>query len=418
MNLYDFVIIGGGISGLYTAYSILYRFPTKRIIVLEKETRFGGRIHSFKNKYMEVESGAGRFHKKHVLLIELIKHLNLENKIIPISNHSQFIDCKNQKKSNMNNIFHELINQSKSFTKQQLINISFCDLLFTILKKREAIYFIESFGFSTEITTMNSYDAIILIKILFDDHFFILKGGLSQIIDSLLIKLTKMKCRIINNSNVKNIDHNELTSIFKITYNSNSKSNYLFTKQCICSIPVSNLNKLSIFHSITPIINKSIYCGSLCRIYSVFPLDKNGKVWFQGLTKFTTQNNLRMVIPINEKMGVIMISYTDGEYAKYWKNIYDKYGIQNMENQIKDLLFNCLKINIPSPIYTKMFYWDCGVGYWTKNTNSSLVSQKIYHPFSNKKLFICGEHYSTKHQQWMEGALETSKIVTDLIFKK
>jgi monoamine oxidase len=416
--MYDFVIIGGGISGLYTAHSILCRFPNKQIVILEKETRLGGRIYTFKNKYVSnIEAGAGRFHKKHKLLIELIKLLNLENQIISISKNAHYINCKNQQlysHSILDNIIYKLNFKSKLFTKKQLINILFRDFLFITLSEKDANYFIHSFGFSTEFNTMNSYDAIILIKVLFNDQFFVLKGGLSQIIENLVLKLKKMKCLIINNSTVKNIDHDELTSIFKITYN----STHIFTKQCICAIPVCNLTKLPIFHSIAPMLNNSIYCGSLCRIYSVFPLDTNGKVWFHGLTKFTTQNDLRMVIPINENTGVIMISYTDGEYANHWKDIHDKNGMRHVENKIKNLIFKCLNIHIPTPIYTKMFYWNCGVGYWKTNTNSYLISQQICHPFLNKTLFICGENYSNKHQQWIEGALETSNHITNLIFQK
>jgi len=36
----------------------------------------------------------------------------------------------------------------------------------------------------------------------------------------------------------------------------------------------------------------------------------------KGMPKLTTNNNLRMIIPISEKNGVIMISYTDNKFAK------------------------------------------------------------------------------------------------------
>ena len=35
--IYDFVIIGGGIVGISTAWQLLKRFPRKKIMVLEKE---------------------------------------------------------------------------------------------------------------------------------------------------------------------------------------------------------------------------------------------------------------------------------------------------------------------------------------------------------------------------------------------
>ena len=47
---YDIVIVGGGISGLFLAYKLV---NTKlNILVLEKESKFGGRVHTIsKNGY-------------------------------------------------------------------------------------------------------------------------------------------------------------------------------------------------------------------------------------------------------------------------------------------------------------------------------------------------------------------------------
>jgi len=36
-------------------------------------------------------------------------------------------------------------------------------------------------------------------------------------------------------------------------------------------------------------------------------------------------------------------------------------------------------------------------------------------PIPEMDLFICGEHFSDKNQQWMEGALETSQKVLDFL---
>ena len=37
----DLVVVGGGIVGLATAYSVLTRFPNKKVVVLEKESTLG-----------------------------------------------------------------------------------------------------------------------------------------------------------------------------------------------------------------------------------------------------------------------------------------------------------------------------------------------------------------------------------------
>ena len=133
-------------------------------------------------------------------------------------------------------------------------------------------------------------------------------------------------------------------------------------------------------------------------------------MWFDDLNKFTTNNNLRIVIPIRD--GVIMTSYTDNKYAKFWKNLYEKGGVEAMNRELLRLMEESTGIkNIPQPIETNIFYWDCGVGYWTVGTDSKEISEKIIQPLTGDNIFICGEHFSEKNQQWIEGALDTSERV-------
>jgi monoamine oxidase len=64
----------------------------------------------------------------------------------------------------------------------------------------------------------------------------------------------------------------------------------------------------------------------------------------------------------------------------------------------------------------RVFYWPCGVGYWGINANSQEISQKMIQPLiKHPNIYCCGEHFSEKNQQWMEGALETSQKVIDRI---
>ena len=83
--IYDFVIVGGGIGGLYTAYKLHLQFPKKTILVLEKENYLGGRVFTYRDKFMTVEAGAGRFSDKHTKLLKLIRELGLDSKIVPIT---------------------------------------------------------------------------------------------------------------------------------------------------------------------------------------------------------------------------------------------------------------------------------------------------------------------------------------------
>ena len=51
MTTYDIVIIGGGIAGIYTMYSLSIKFPQLKIILLETNKRFGGRVYTYNKHY-------------------------------------------------------------------------------------------------------------------------------------------------------------------------------------------------------------------------------------------------------------------------------------------------------------------------------------------------------------------------------
>jgi hypothetical protein len=158
-----------------------------------------------------------------------------------------------------------------------------------------------------------------------------------------------------------------------------------------------------------------VLSAPLCRIYAKYEVGGGG-VWFRGFPKMTTNNPLRMIIPMSEKDGVIMISYSDNIFAKFWKRLFNKGGIGLVEKEIIRLIKMSTGVDIPFAITMKMFYWDHGVGYWGVGSNSSQFYKDMMQPSgSDVELYLCGENFSENYQQWMEGALETSSRVIECI---
>ena len=461
---YDIIILGGGIAGIYTIYQLTKdpRFSQKRILLLEKTERLGGRVYStnpYKNHPEDViEAGAGRFSQKHILLNQLIKELHLENKIMKTSSESTYFpinpetnidfipsnilsnenilqplkDIVLYDKPKITELLLKVIAYSKLEDPDYLRSVSFVEYAKEILTMEEIKQIKDSFGYYSELVIMNTYDAIQLMENLNpDNNFYILKGGLSQINERMIDFVIKTQKKNPNPFKI-----NQKVMKIRPIFSQNEQEKYeiqtqnkkYITEKIICALPKNIVEKILFFKPIYSYLSK-IKCSPLCRIYSRFPIEKREKIWFENLPKLTTNNHLRIVIPINTEKGIIMISYTDNKFADYWNEIYLKDGTKVLNQKIKEEIEESTGIVIPrESLQTNVYYWECGVGYWGIGANSEEISQKMIQPFSNengsnekgtnekrimKNIYCCGEHYSEKFQQWIEGALETSNKVLE-----
>ena len=433
---YDYLILGGGIAGLYSAYQILKKTPHARLILLEKDDTLGGRVYTFTDKHMSVEAGAARFTQNHTHLWELIHDLRLASKIrkisgeatfmksvegiysmdLPIYHHSELTPHKIREliayHSNTDYsliaILTKIVSASYLDFFIDLHQISFLNYAKKVVSAAEVQHIVDSFGYYSELVIMNAHDAIELMKHLSpDNQYYTLSGGLGQIISELARRILAFPhTKIIVGSTVKSIHMIDGVSGGFMVEVSMSHNRYLqyYGNTCICALPKQVVEKFAIFSPVKSLFNH-LLCAPLCRIYSKFE-STDGKVWFKGLPKLTTNNNLRMVIPISEKDGTIMMSYTDNKFADFWMKLYDKHGLRGVNRELMRLIEMTTGIIIPYPKDTHVFYWKCGVGYWGVGADSKAISEKIACPYPGQKLYICGEHYSEKNQQWMEGALE------------
>ena len=434
---YDVIIVGGGISGLYTAYNLLKKHNSRsnsnsnknknnktvplKLLLVESNDYLGGRIYT--NEEHHYEAGAARFHDKQKRMINLIKELKLEDDMIPISSKIKFMPHPSNKYMDIdyfdkvvdiNTIIDEIIElkNDKKISYDEMINNSLLDLVDKkldkkypkIKKKLEEIY-----EYWSEISIMNSYDALKLFKNDFDTNkqFYILKNGLNQIINNLEKEIKNYGGTIKKNKFIETID--------KLNDSSYVLNNKYMCHTVILALPKHNLLNFKILnnHTSTKSLLNSVEESPLYRIYAKYPTNiLNTYCWFYKLPKITTNLKIKYIIPINYQNGLIMISYTDGKHSKYWVNKYtDETKIyEEIHKQLKKLFPN---YKIPQPEWVKHHYWNTGAAYWKIGSESSKLIHKIIKPLTDENIFICGENYSN-HQAWMEGALQTS----DLVLKK
>mgnify|MGYP006087583405 CR=1 FL=1 len=402
---FDIIVIGGGISGLNTIYQLLKRNNKLKIGLFEKNDYLGGRIYTHKEDNFYLEAGAGRFNQNHILLNSLITELKLEKYKTPIESNVSFCPSGVYNEDFfftdpfikiLNPVFSKIRNTSRRILQKKTF-IEFCS---EILEKEDVQYLIDSFGYYEQLMFMNCYDALHLFDSGMNtkNQFYVMNGGMSRIVEKLLENI-KTKCQIYKKCQIEDVKINK-DNIEVLT-----KNNIYTCKHCVFAIPKPNLENFKLFK---PIKNKlsAIKIKPLCRIYSQF----TNSTWFDEIEKTTTNNNNRYIIPINREKGLIMISYSDGKFARYW----DSLSKNQMMRELKENIFKTFGIKIPKPRYTKKCYWDIGTAFWLPNYDSTKLIPEIMKPFKSKNIYICGENYS-RSQAWIEGALETSNEVVKKI---
>ena len=474
-NHFENIIVGGGIAGLYTAYNILKNKKTFKqskhpgnVLILESSNQLGGRIQSYSDNKSKIqyEKGAARFSMGHKRLIALIKELGLDNKMFPIKNDVSYIPYPNNLHSQYQDkypTFDDLINdlnqhlKSKKVPHSKLLNMNLLEAFDAYLPKinqpttksksksksklnKSKNHSISKFAearyqYFSELYHFNAVEALRTFKQDFNlkVNYFVLGGGLSQIIDILTDKIKKMGGIIKTNTHISDIEETKNHYKGDLNGKSSSVSNaefkskiYKLNDKFTCNTLVlavttqalQSLNYIKSNKSLFSII-KSVNCRPLYRIYARYPNGPKGKVWFHDIGKVSTNLPIKFIIPYGEDKGVIMISYTDDKYADYWmkKNIdstpEDNIFQKELDKQLKQLFPNK---EIPEPMWVNHYYWKCGAGYWTKGSNSQQLMPKILHPSKNENLYITNENFS-KYQAWMEGALQTSNFILKKINK-
>jgi len=407
-----YLICGGGISGLYSALLLLDKKLANGtdIEIVEKSYRLGGRIMTIEKEGITFEAGAGRFSDNHTILINLINRYGLKDKIIPVSDLKQYRLVLNDSIILPNSEqIKELTNKLISLELDESMRYkTLAQLCVELFGMEIAELYITCFGYDDHFYTRNAYDGLISIKTQFHPktNYNILTCGLTQIVDNIKKELEESGVKIT--LNLKLVDWNETIAHF-IDFNG-KKINIEYSKLILAIdkhglVEFSNLkNKYeNILNSVTPI--------SKMRIYAKFPLDPNMKMaWFHGIHKTSTNNLIRTFIPINEKTGLCVISYSDYIVSKKWQDLsilgeLESTLMKNIREMYPDK-------KIPDPEWISNHFWHNGVYYYIPYVNSDHIREQIIQPYDN--IYICGECYSDT-QGWIEGALRTSIQVVDLI---
>ena len=187
MHIHDIVIIGGGISGLFLAYNLIQEDKYKDILLIEGSSELGGRIRSEKLDEIPLEMGGARFSSEHLRLLSLIKKLGFEDKIVELPKDIDHYYGNKKIKYDLNSKLGKLLKEKSKYSKKHLEKITLFQYSVEIYGYEESKKLQQMFGYDAEFLKLNAYSALEMFKedLLEDVSYYVLNGGLSQLINKL-----------------------------------------------------------------------------------------------------------------------------------------------------------------------------------------------------------------------------------------
>ena len=434
---YDYIIIGAGISGLYTAYLIKKHKANCKILILEANNYIGGRMGTDNFYSSKILTGAGIGRKKQdINLINLLKELKINYNEFTV-NHNYASDIV---KVDINKIMDELKDYYDKDKDKKPVNFK----TFATLVLGEQLY--KNFLINSGYRDYENEDAY---SVLTDYHMEYNTGkwtGLYIPWDDLINRLVD----IINSKNIKlNSTVTNINYLDKEVYVSNKK--YYFKKIILATTikPIQKLLKLPLY--------KQIKSQSFLRIYAKINTnyidimkekvsinvaeDHNNKL-LKVPTTLVVSSLLYKIIPINSDKGIYMIAYSDNKGAdKLNREIDNKVYFETLLAKSININNNTIKID-----KMKHYYWKEGTHYFlpykhmisckserlelsNKNKSICKINPKIKILNHNYKLdfikkaqnpkenvYVVGECIST-YQGWVEGAISSVNNIIQSILE-
>ena len=373
-NIYDFIIIGGGISGVTIGNKLYKKY--KNILLLESKNRLGGRIYSKKINDNYIEFGAKWVHGNvpHFKINGLeYFYEKYDNKIIQ---KFKIVDQKIPSKK-----------IDKILTKYSRLKIKnskdrYCNLINFSEDEKNTIDIIFSEDFGERICNL-SYS---------NNDFKIYKGKNKRIINGFSnIDLLKAKCPCKLNSKV--IDIVKIYIDNKVIYKIFTKDKCYFTKRIIFAIPLTILKDkfLNLLSEKKIKILEKLDMGKVNILALFFD-----KIFWNINTVYWFSHKYPNILFINGGKKILYIK----EYSK------DSNILKNYEKYIKYYFPNYIK---PIKIISKNWNKDKDIkGSWTYHKKNIKKSELKYLKKGENNIFLTGEH--TSHNRWgtVDGAYESA----------
>jgi protoporphyrinogen oxidase len=413
----DIVIVGAGAAGLRTAINLKKYKRDLNIRVLEANPEAGGRMYTYHTKVsgrpIQYDTGAGRIHSSHKLLLDLLKHYDIDTTTLPEATSWRRLGSTTTEPDNFDELWSTLIRLYRELPPALLRTQTLREITIDVMGAQHANALLEAYPYRAEIEIMSGDSSVDLYTSLEAGSFCVPNGGFERLTHCMVKEAKDLGVQFEFNAEVQRIEFKD-DQRYHITGLKNKKFKEWTIDRLILAIPVNAMERIYPFSPDHPLL-KRIRMEPLMRIYSVYKA--KDAAWFPP-TRVVTNSPLRYIIPINQKTGLIMSSYLDSRDIEFWHDLHKKDNNKLLKDKIQQetqALFP--ELTIPKAEITTAHLWRDGCSYWLpgdydykKASQQALLPMPQTHP----RLHLVGESFSTK-QQWIEGALEHATTLVELL---
>jgi protoporphyrinogen oxidase len=399
--MYDFIIVGAGISGLYAAYQILKKTPQLKIAILEKEARIGGRVgsDSFHGIQIPIAAGVGR--KSDTYLIQLLKELKIK-----YTEHEYHSRDLNPHPVPVMDTIRQLRSEYRK-NPSGVVGKTFREYAIQKLGKKTYDAFIISAGY-TDYEKEDVYETLYHYNM--EDNepgWTVLYIPWNDLLDALIQKIGRTHIHT-------KVDITEIKPYSGEFHLVSTKDGREYKTQNIILATQIDTVKHLIHGCFATALYKQIHGQPFLRLYAKAS-EKSIPILRQYIPMTTTVSGpIHKIIPMSPKKGIYMIAYTDNQgvsaLADTLKNtaenrtiwalkIEDVFGIEKDTLEFEEL---------------KDYRWQCGTHYYSPFSEYKGIDNRnefLYHAQRPMEgVWVVGEMISRK-QGWVEGALESVQAI-------
>jgi len=423
--MYDYIIVGSGIAGLYSAYKLSNQWKNqkhserKKILIIEKSGKreMGGRMGNIMFHGVRVVTGAGIGRKdKDILLQQLLHELNIETHEFLVKNqYSPAIPPEHR--INILEVLSLLKREYKSAKKRTGESMT---MTMTFKEFAKPILGHELYKAFVTCTAYSDFENEDLTETLY--HYGMEDNtngwvGLSinwnKLLEVLYNKLIERGVEFKFNRTVDKIkgdeffEGNKCSPCFTVHCSENT---FVFhSKKIIIATTISSLKNLLPVSAFP--LYKQIKGQPFLRLYGKFNGEYSVIMKERCFINTIVPGPLHRIIPYDLDKGVYMIAYTDNAGAEYFKrkNLLENTEVNRekicriIEKSLR-LPYKCLEMADMTSVY-----WEIGTHYYTpldpnQQINRTQFIRKIQTPLPG--ITVVGEMVS-RQQGWVEGALES-----------